>query len=53
MGFFEIVIVIITFPVSFLAWVIDVLFHTGFWTAWWIVLILTIIAGAFSSGEEE
>ena len=46
------IVAVITFPVSIVALIIDWIFHTGFWTAWWIVLIVSAIAGASSRGGE-
>jgi hypothetical protein len=47
------IVAVITFPVSIVALLIDWIFHTGFWTAWWIVLIVSAIASTTRNGEEE
>jgi hypothetical protein len=39
------IVAVLTFPVSIIALIVDWIFHIGFWTAWWIVLIVSLLSG--------
>ena len=41
----EIILAVLTFPISIIALIVNAIFHIGFWVAWVIVLIVSIIIG--------
>lgn len=46
-----VVFAIVTAPISIIALVVNWLFHTGFWTAWLIVLVVGVLIGGVRNSD--